>query len=114
VLQLKWVKSVAKEWLRLDHAHLNNVDAQGVYVVWYNGQPGRVVRVGSGDIRTRLTADRRDRDVMAYGRFGLFVTWASVDAEQIDGVRRFLADQYPPLVADAGPQVQPIAVNTPW
>ena len=44
----------------------------------------------------------------------LYVTWASVQASQIDGVERYLANTWNPLVGDAHPDVNPIAVNSPW
>ena len=44
----------------------------------------------------------------------LRVTWASVPAAQRDGVERYLADKWGPLVGDAHPDVEAIAVNSPW
>lgn len=60
-------------------------------------------------------ANRSDQDILAYKKNGgLFVTWASVSATQQDGVERYLADQWPPLVGDVFPDVAPIVVNSPW
>ena len=51
-----------------------------------------------------------------YVRADLFghVTWASVPANQKNGVERFLADKWNPLVGDAHPDVLAIAVNSLW
>ena len=35
-------------------------------------------------------------------------------AAQQDDMERYLAGQYSPLIEDAFPNVQPIAVNAPW
>ncbi len=45
---------------------------------------------------------------------GNLATWAAVLAAQRDGVERYLGGQWPPLVGDAFPDVQSIAVNSPW
>jgi hypothetical protein len=94
-------------------------DKVGVYVIWHEGNPSRVVRHGQGGgqagIAGRLTAHRSDQQVLAYARHGtLRVTWAAVPAHQIDGVERYLANTWPPLIGDAFPDVAPIAVNSPW
>jgi hypothetical protein len=87
----------------------------GVYVIWHEGNPGRVVRIGQGDIVSRLGAHRRDSAVLACKTYGkLRVTWAAVPAHQLDGVERNLANTWPPLIGDAFPDVAPLAVNSPF
>lgn len=44
---------------------------------------------------------------------GLYVTWASVPAQYVDGVERYLHDRYDPIVAERVPDVLPVAVNLP-
>ena len=83
----------------------------GVYVIWYRGHPGRVVRVGQGDVAARLSAHRQDNAVLAYRSYGLLVTWAAVSVFQRDGVERYLANAWNPLVGDRHPDVGPIPVN---
>ena len=39
------------------------------------------------------------------------VTWAALLASQMDGVERFLANRYTPLIGDRHPDVLPIEVN---
>jgi hypothetical protein len=115
MLNVHWVKSVNDTWLPLIGVNLADVDADGVYIIWHEGNPGRVVRVGQGYVKTRLTAHRQDNEIMAYAKKGILrVTWASVSEAQMDGVERFLADQWVPLVGDVFPDVLPIEVNSPW
>lgn|SRR5208337_903731 len=104
-------------WCSLENLDLESVgDIAGVYIIWHAGNPGRVVRVGQGDpIKTRLSAHRNDREILAYKQFGaLRVTWASVPYSQRDGVERYLANHWKPLVGAAFPDALPIAVNSPW
>ena len=109
-----WVKSTTNTWLPLETVDLSEVKSSGVYVIWYAGNPGQVVRVGQGDIADRLTAHRNDKAVLAYKTNGmLLVTWAAVPESRVDGVERFLADHYRPLVGDRYPEVAPIVVNLP-
>lgn len=115
MLSLMWVKSKAGTWLPLETSQLSGVTDGGVYVIWHGGQPSRVVRVGQGDIADRLKCHRAEPKILAYRTSGtLFVTWASVSALQRDGVERYLADTWRPLVGDAFPNALPIPVNSPW
>jgi hypothetical protein len=103
-------------WCPLEGLDLSSITAtDGVYIIWHEGNPGRVVRVGQGNIVDRLGAHRRDAAVTRYAKSGkLRVTWASVPARQLDGVEAYLADKWKLLVGDAFPDVLPIAVNSPW
>jgi hypothetical protein len=115
MLQLNWIKSTQGNWLGFHRANLNGVTTHGVYIIWHAGNPGRVVRVGQGDIAARLNAHRQDQEVCGYAQRGeLYVTWASVAAAYVDGVERYLADTWDPLVGDAWPDCAPMAVNSPW
>lgn len=104
-------------WCSLDNLDLESVgDVAGVYIIWHAGNPSRVVRVGQGNpIKNRLGAHRKDPDITLYKLFGtLLVTWAYVPWGQRDGVERYLAETWHPLVGDAFPDALPIAVNSPW
>jgi hypothetical protein len=115
MLNLQWVKSQAETWLEFQTFNINSVDADGVYIIWHGGNPGRVVYVGQGDVKSRLQAHRNNTEITKYAKDGtLYVTWASVPAHQKDGVERYLANTWNPLVGDAHPDVTPIAVNSPW
>jgi hypothetical protein len=105
-------------WCSLENLDLNSIgDVVGVYIIWHEGNPARVVRVGQGNpIKNRLSAHRNDPAILSYAASGtLRVTWASVpSASQRDGVECYLAETWNPLVGDAFPDVLPIAVNSPW
>lgn len=115
MLNLQWITcGDDHHWCNLMTVKLANVTANGVYIIWHGGNPSKVVRVGQGDIAARLAAHRKDAAILKYEPKGLFVTWAAVPAAQQDGVERYLADQWSPLVGDAFPDVHPIAVNSPF
>jgi hypothetical protein len=115
MLQIHWVKSTSGTWLSFDNVNLENVSADGVYIIWHTGNPGKVVYVGQGDVAARIKAHRNRPDIMKYAKVGsLKVTWASVPSHQKDGVERYLANKWNPLVGDAHPDATPIAVNSPW
>jgi hypothetical protein len=116
-VQVDWIKcGNGGNWCPLETLNLDSVgDVSGVYVIWHEGNPARVVRVGQGKIKDRLSAHRNDNEILQYRRNGtLRVTWASVSSNQRDGVERYLAQTWPPLVGDAFPYALPIAVNSPW
>lgn len=114
-ISVSWTKCQAGNWCSLENVNLSEVDTKGVYIIWYDGNPGRVVRVGQGDIKDRLCCHRDDGEIVAYRQRGtLMVTWAAVAAEQRDGVERYLADTWDPLVGDCFPDAVPIVVNSPW
>lgn len=115
-ISVSWVKcGNGSNWCPLETVNLDEVDTKGVYIIWHEGNPGRVVRIGQGDIKDRLSAHRKDKTILAYRANGtLRVTWASVSSSQRDGVEKYLADTWSPLVGDAFPDVLPIAVNSPW
>ena len=113
MLQVNWVKCGDDgHWYSLVNLDLSKDRGGGVYVIWHEGDPGKVVRIGQGDIVSRLNAHRKDKEILAYAKTGtLRVTWAVVPKAQRDGVERYLADYYGPLVGDAFPDAKPIAVN---
>ena len=113
--QLNWIKSTAGNWLSFQRANLESVTADGVYIIWHAGNPSRVVYVGQGDVSARIKAHRNRPDINNYSRYGeLYVTWASVPTRQKDGIERYLADMWSPLVGEVHPDAVPIAVNSPW
>lgn len=113
-MQLNWVKHTNDNWCSLNIVNLANVATEGVYIIWHGGDPSVVVYVGQGGIANRLQAHRSNQAIQAYKNKGLYVTWASVAAQSRDGVERYLADTWPPLVGDAHPNAPPIRVNSPW
>ncbi len=113
MLTVTWVKCGENhEWCSLEGVNLKNVYTEGVYVIWHGGEKPHIVRIGQGDVADRLSAHRNDPAILKYAKQGrLFTTWASVPAAQRDGIERYLADQYTPLIGDAFPEVLPIEVN---
>ncbi len=115
MLQLYWFKSTTGGWLDLFAVNLEGETDFGAYIIWHSGNPARVVRVGQGDIATRLRAHRLDTEITAYAAYGsLMVTWAVVPPRLVGGVERYLAEYWKPLVGDRFPEAQPIQVNSPF
>ena len=113
-LSVKWIKCKSDTWCPFERVNIENVTAEGVYIIWHGGNQSAVVRVGQGDIKTRLTAHRSDPEILAYRKSGaLMVTWAAVPEAQQDGVHTYLGDLLSPLVGGA-PSATPIAVSSPW
>jgi hypothetical protein len=116
-MQLTWNKCEGNAWcnlinLNLGHPHFQGME--GVYVIWHAGANPATVYVGQGSIAARLQAHRTEPAILAYGPYGLFVTWARVDRQSRDGVERYLADRLTPRVGSAHPHAIPIPVNLPW
>lgn len=115
---LNWIKCETNQWcnffnLNLGHSHFDGLD--GVYIIWHGAPNPAVVYVGQGNIRDRLTAHRNEPAIIAFGlNYALYVTWASVPVPSRNGVERFLADIWNPLVGDSHPQAIPIPVNQPF
>ena len=116
MLSVHWYKcGDDSHYCNLETLDLSTVKETGVYIIWHTGNPGRVVRIGQGDVADRLAAHRKDARILAYKKDGgLRVTWAKLPAHLIDGVERYLANTWPPLIEDAFPDVAPLAVNSPF
>jgi hypothetical protein len=99
MIHLRWAK--AKDgWLPLALPWPSVIDAVGVYVIWHEGNPSRVVRVGHGEIRERLHYHQEDPEVLAYSRFGtLRVTWAAVPARSGSHGQRYRQTKWRALSA---------------
>lgn len=111
MLEVEWIKCESGSWcdfarVNLSHEHFN--DLKGVYIIWNDEG---VVRVGSGVIRDRIASHRENADITVYRN--LKVTWAQVNANQMEGVEKYLADQCKPKVGERFPDRKPIEVNLP-
>ena len=116
-MNLNWVKCQGDVWCKLDtvnldHPHFNSME--GVYIIWHGGISPHTVRVGQGTIRDRLRSHRTDPEVQQYSSLGLYVTWASVEKSQRDGVETFLYTRLSPKVGQRTPVALQINVNMPW
>ena len=112
-LRIHWVRC-GEQWCRFETVNLTGVVTVGVYLIWYRGNPGRMVRVGQGNVAARLLEHRQDNAVLAYRDQGLLVTWAKVEPANLDGVERYFADHYHPLTGERVPGAPAIEVNSPW
>lgn len=86
-------------------------------MIFYLGSgtdPGRVVRIGQGNIAERLASHRLDAEIVKYKNKGLLVTWAKVHSAHQSGVEKYLAEKWPPLVGVRFPASIPIQVNSPF
>jgi hypothetical protein len=109
-----WMRAQNRDWFALQEPALSRIVDVGVYIVWYPGKPGRVVCVGQGPIAAELARLRADEEVMRFAAHGpLLVTWAPVSSARIDGIERYVADTWPPLLDRARPDAPPIEVNSP-
>jgi hypothetical protein len=99
-IQTKWYKcGTDSHYCSLVDLDLSTVKESGVYIIWHAGNPSRVVRIGQGDVAERLGVHRKDREILAYATHGILrATWADLPVHQWDGVERYLANTWPPLV----------------
>lgn len=115
LIQVRWTKcGNSSSWCPLETVNLSQVTTEGVYIIWYVGKNNnRVIRVGQGNIRERLSAHRNDKEILEYKSKGkLLTTWAAVPASQKNGIEKYLANYYNPLLG-IYPNATPIAVNLP-
>lgn len=120
-LALEWTTNDT-QWYQLGSVNLDSVNSHGVYVIWKeqltlmdflsHGSRKKAVRIGQGDIKSRLKAHRRDEKIARHGS-PLYVTWAAVDTNSVNGVERYLADTLEPLEGSTFPTDDPIRVNLP-
>ena len=111
-LNVQWIKCQNDVWcnfkdLNIEHEHFN--DLKGVYIIWSNDS---VIRLGSGIIKDRITDHRTNEKISQYPV--LKVTWAKVNANQMEGVEKYLADTLNPFIGDRFPDRTLIKVNLPW
>ena len=111
-----WVKCAGGLWCPFDYIDLSKIRAHGVYVIWKPSggtfRHSAVVRVGNGDIASRLAAHRMETAINRHGP-DLLVTWAEVAGLFSGGVEVYLAQQLRPLVGQRFPLAVPVEVNLP-
>ena len=110
-INLNWIKCTNNIWcdflkLDLDNDHFNNIN--GVYII-FNSE--KVIRVGSGNIKDRISAHRNDEEINKFKN--LKVTWAKVEDVYLYNVEKYLSLQYNIEVGERFPDVKPIEVNLP-
>lgn len=90
----------------------------GVYVIYSPAtlkEGPQILRVGQGDIAGRLRAHRTDPRMNANSPHRkMYVAYAEVAVTAVNGVERYLVDQYRPPVADPLAEAAPVPVNLPF
>ena len=69
---LDWKKCGRDIWCRLrsvDLSHKNLDGLEGVYVIWHGGITPKVVYVGKGNIRQRLSEHRHNKSIQRYSNW---------------------------------------------
>lgn len=111
---VNWITAQSGNWLDPENTNWATVNCYGVYAIWRVGNytvPPRYVRIGQGQIADRVQAHMRDATITQHRP--LRFTFAAVNALQVDGVERYLAETMIPLVGHRFPDVLPIPVNLP-
>jgi len=116
-MHLNWIRCEGDHWcnlltLNLKHPHFDALE--GVYIIWHGAPDPRVVYIGQGVIKERLEEHRNDPSFGGFIDRGLFATWASVAVSSRNGVERYLADKWMPILGERRPDANPIEVNSPW
>ena len=116
MITLDWITCGGDDhWCSLERVALDNLDVIGIYLIWHEGVPSRIVKIGRGNIAERLSELQRDPEILAYSRKGkLRVTWASAPAAQLEGILRHLMEKWRPPVLTLYAEVEAIEVNSPW
>lgn len=99
-MKVLWIKCILQSRCRLalinlKNEHFNNLT--GVYVIWCGNNVNKIIRVGQGVIRDELMKMKTDETLNRYGP-DLFVTWADVPPESLNGVEAFLCSRLKPAV----------------
>jgi len=115
MISLHWRKPAGNGWYALDSINTSAIDTVGLFIIWHDGDPGRVIRVSQGDVGRQLQLEQISPQVLKFRIFGeLRVTWAAVPAPLRDGIERYLANLFRPQVGERYPLTLPLAANAPW
>ena len=98
----------------LSHPHFEG--RHGIYIIWHGGKEAAVVFIGHGNIRKEIELCRNDSMIQKFKDRGLFVTWATVQEIDRDGIMGYLIDKWSPKIRDSDniPKASSIPVNSPW
>ncbi|MCB1476156.1 MAG: hypothetical protein H6883_09675 [Rhodobiaceae bacterium] len=114
MIALHWERPAGNGWHKLDSIDITKIRTIGIFIIWHEGDPGRVIRVCQGDVGRQLQLEQISPPVLRYRVFGeLCVTWASVPASFRNGVERYLANLLRPQVGESYPLTLPLAANSP-
>jgi len=131
MIKLRWQKCIKNSlWCQFNEKLLKDdrlkarlgdrsVGISGVYIIWTEIDNNRIViKVGSGIIRDKLSADLKNPEIQAYKPTRLYVTWAStlsaIGPEEIQkGIEKFLETVFKPKLVENLSDVDLILVNLP-
>ena len=114
LMKIRW-----RRWYVFDKIDLNDSnyrDISGVYVIAYwNGEDEQItVKVGRGCIWSRIKSHRENPIIQGYGRaWTLYITWAEIPTQNMDGVEKYLAEVLHPIVSERFPDTHSTPVNLP-
>ena len=116
-MELVWFKCKGRVWCELnkvdaDHPNLEGV--KGVYIIWRGEKEHSVLRINHGTIVKEIMKNKKDHAIIAFSRFGVYVTWAAVPEEYIKNVHSYLDKILNPIIKDEAPNSMPLEVNLPW
>ena len=116
MMTLDWITCGGDDhWCALERVALDNVAVVGVYLIWHEGMPSRVVKIGRGRVAERLAELQQDPEILSYRSRGILrVTWASAPASRLEGIVRYLVEKWRPPVLTLYAETEPIEVNAPW
>ena len=99
---IHWVRPSLDGWYQLDglSEDISSLGYNGVYIIWYFDvfNIARTVKVGKGQLRACLEADRLDPEVQKYAEQRLYATWALVPSGHIDSISVSLSQKLQPFV----------------
>ena len=99
---IHWVRPSLDGWYPLDglSEDISSLGYAGVYIIWYFDvfNIARTVKVGKGQLRARLEADRRNPEVQKYADQRLYATWTLVPSGHIDSISVSLSQKLHPFV----------------
>jgi len=116
MIALDWITCGGDDhWCSLERVALDNLDVVGIYLIWHEGVPSRVVKIGRGNIADRLAELKTDPEILGYRSKGMLrVTWAPAPPPQLEGIVRYLIEKWRPPVLTLYAETEPIEVNSPW
>ena len=114
-MKIEWLKCLMQSRCRLDLINLDNEHFDsliGVYLIWQGDDKKHVIKVGKGFIRERIAMMQRDKKVYECGP-DLFVTWAKVPSDFLNGVEAYLSKELNPVIHENIVSPEVIMVNLP-
>ena len=68
LIQLAWAQGRDGAWYKLEEMDLSDVVTTGVYIIWHEGNPGRVVKLARATLRSGLgSTDPTPRSIVTAG-----------------------------------------------